>query len=306
MKGRYVSLTPCVSANSLLQPFSRIATTRRHVDLEHGRDVRRGLDRADHVLGDRLAHGVHRLDAALPPGAPGLRRPGRPAQGRRAEVSRPASAGGGRRGGGSSAAVVAAGSAPPAACRRVSMKSRMSLLRHAAAAAGAGDERDVDAVLGGDPGDDGRDEGAPAAVVPCRRRTGVAAGSGVGRALGLGRSLRRRLLGGSLGCRAGGPRCRSGARLPRRRRARSSRAASRRRPSRPPGTRIWPENAARGRGHLGVDLVGRDLEQRLVGGDRIALRLEPLRDRPLRDGHAHLGHHDVDGGSGGHRCLLGQ
>src|SRR5204863_486306 len=56
-----------------------------------------------------------------------------------------------------------------------------------------------------------------------------------------------------------------------------------------------------GRGHLGVDLVGRDLEQRLVGGDLLAFLLEPLRDRPLRDGDAHLGHDDVDGGIGGHQ-----
>ena len=32
----------------------------------------------------------------------------------------------------------------------------------------------------------------------------------------------------------------------------------------------------------------------------LALLLEPLGDRPLGDGHAHLGHHDVDGGWGGH------
>ena len=46
--------------------------------------------------------------------------------------------------------------------------------------------------------------------------------------------------------------------------------------------------------HLGVDLVGRDLEQRLVARDRLAFLLEPLRDRPLRDGHAHLRHDDLD------------
>src|SRR5262249_59186494 len=42
------------------------------------------------------------------------------------------------------------------------------------------------------------------------------------------------------------------------------------------------------------DLVGRDLEQRLVGGDGLAFLLEPLRDRPLGDGDAHLRHDDVD------------
>ena len=45
--------------------------------------------------------------------------------------------------------------------------------------------------------------------------------------------------------------------------------------------------------HLGVDLVGRDLEQRLVAADRLADLAKPLRDRPLGDGDAHLGHHDL-------------
>jgi hypothetical protein len=30
--------------------------------------------------------------------------------------------------------------------------------------------------------------------------------------------------------------------------------------------------------------------------DLLAFLLQPLRDRPLGDRHAHLGHHDVDGG----------
>src|SRR4029078_11283665 len=62
------------------------------------------------------------------------------------------------------------------------------------------------------------------------------------------------------------------------------------------------QDAARWAWHLGVDLVRGDLEERLVGGDRLALGLEPLRDRSLGDGHAHLGHDDVDCGSrGGHQ-----
>ena len=44
------------------------------------------------------------------------------------------------------------------------------------------------------------------------------------------------------------------------------------------------------RRHLGVDLVGRHLEQRLVLGDLVADLLEPLRDRALGDGLAELGH----------------
>ena len=69
----------------------------------------------------------------------------------------------------------------------------------------------------------------------------------------------------------------------------------------PSCTRICVTIAARRARHLGVDLVGRDLEQRLVGLDVLALLLEPARDRPFRDGHAHLRHHDVDCGLGGHR-----
>ena len=53
------------------------------------------------------------------------------------------------------------------------------------------------------------------------------------------------------------------------------------------------EDALAGARHLGVDLVGRDLEQRLVARDRLARLLEPLRDRALGDGHAHLRHHDL-------------
>ena len=49
----------------------------------------------------------------------------------------------------------------------------------------------------------------------------------------------------------------------------------------------------RGRRHFGVDLVGRDLEERLVARDGLAHRLQPLRDRALGDGLAELGHRDV-------------
>ena len=49
----------------------------------------------------------------------------------------------------------------------------------------------------------------------------------------------------------------------------------------------------RGRGwHLGVDLVGRDLEHGFVERDLVALVLQPLQDRPLDDGLAELGHLD--------------
>ena len=54
-----------------------------------------------------------------------------------------------------------------------------------------------------------------------------------------------------------------------------------------------------GRGHLGVDLVGRDLEQRLVGVDVLADLLEPAGDRAFRDRLPQLGHRHV------HCVLLG-
>ena len=60
------------------------------------------------------------------------------------------------------------------------------------------------------------------------------------------------------------------------------------------------DDAGAGARHLGVDLVRRDLEQRLVGLDRLAFLLQPLEDRPLGDGDAHLGHDDVDD-RGGHQ-----
>ena len=61
----------------------------------------------------------------------------------------------------------------------------------------------------------------------------------------------------------------------------------------PSATRISVTTPAIGDGHLGVDLVGGDLEQRLVGGDRVTDLLEPLRDRALGDGLTELGKRDV-------------
>jgi hypothetical protein len=54
------------------------------------------------------------------------------------------------------------------------------------------------------------------------------------------------------------------------------------------------EEGAGSRGwNLGVDLVGGDLEERLVALDRVAGLLEPLRDRSFGDRLAHLRHDDV-------------
>ena len=57
------------------------------------------------------------------------------------------------------------------------------------------------------------------------------------------------------------------------------------------------EDARGRRRDLGVHLVGRDLEQRLVALDAVADVLQPLRDRALGDRLAHLRHDDVGHGS---------
>ena len=172
------------------------------------------------------------------------------------------------------------------------------LLRHAAAPSGAGHGLRVDPVLGGDARHDGRDERVLVVVaVPARRAASPAAAT---------RSRRRR--------RSRPPPRR---RSPAARRASSSAASSAGgrssaggaaagalwrddRDARPDGDRLalldedlLDDARARAR-DLRVDLVGGDLEQRLVGLDRLALALDPADDRPLGDGHAHLGHHDVD------------
>src|SRR5699024_2259699 len=53
------------------------------------------------------------------------------------------------------------------------------------------------------------------------------------------------------------------------------------------------EGAGQGRGDLGVDLVGGDLEEALVDLDGVALLLEPLGDGALGDGFAEFGHRHV-------------
>ena len=60
----------------------------------------------------------------------------------------------------------------------------------------------------------------------------------------------------------------------------------------PSGTRISVTVPDDRRRHLRVDLVGRHLEQRLVGVDVVADRLEPLRDRALGDRLAELRERD--------------
>ena len=59
--------------------------------------------------------------------------------------------------------------------------------------------------------------------------------------------------------------------------------------------------AGDGRGDLGVDLVGGDLEQRLVDLDLVALGLEPAGDGALGDGLAQRGHRDGRAAARRHR-----
>jgi hypothetical protein len=51
------------------------------------------------------------------------------------------------------------------------------------------------------------------------------------------------------------------------------------------------ERASRGRRNLGVDLIGRDFEQRLITFDVVANVLQPFCDGAFRDGFAHLRHY---------------
>ena len=54
------------------------------------------------------------------------------------------------------------------------------------------------------------------------------------------------------------------------------------------------QHARGGRGNLGVDLVGRDLEDRLVPRDRVAHLLHPAREGALGDRLAHLRHDHIN------------
>ena len=158
---------------------------------------------------------------------------------------------------------------------------------------------DLDAVLGGDLSHERRRlraERDPRRSRCRRPRRWRARLDGCGR----GSRARRRLR-----CSGGAPRStrrRGAARRvpaprgerPRPSPSRSAPRPSARRPSAPSVTRISASTPADGRRDLGVDLVGRDLEDRLVALHRVADLLQPLRQRPLGDRFAHLGHDDVN------------
>ena len=60
---------------------------------------------------------------------------------------------------------------------------------------------------------------------------------------------------------------------------------------------------ATGRGwDFGVDLVGGDLQQWLIGGDGVANLLQPAGDGALCDAFTQLGHRDLSGRCSGCRC----
>ena len=238
------------------------------------------------MLGDAAAHGGHRLDRLA---------------GERCRPLRPrrcgAGAGGaaGAAGAGAAAGFGATGASAAARCRRRGAgldEIEDVLLRHAAAAAGALHLAGVDAVLGGDPRHHRGDERL-AVLGRLLHRNGARAGAaatgsgatGSGAGAGCGRPARA-------AAGSGGAAAAAAPADPRERRADLDRLALLDEDLR--------QRARCGARHLGVDLVGRDLEQRLVRLDVLALLLQPAGDRPLGDGHAHLRHHDVDCGLGGH------
>ena len=198
------------------------------------------------------------------------------------------------------------GTAPGAACaaRRTRGIATRSRLRDAAGDASSLQPRDLDAVLGGHAPHERRRLGAEAILeASCRRCVRGMGWRGDGLA-GAGR-------GGCSFCRGGG----------RPRLARVLRPAPTPRGPQPPapepradrrvhvglearddrlhrnrlafGDENLGEHAARRRRNLGVDLVRRNLEDRLVALHLIADLLQPLRQRPLGDRFAHLGHDDV-------------
>ena len=215
-------------------------------------------------------------------------------------------AGAGAGGAAAAGAGAGVGAGAGASTGSASMKARMSFFVTRPPRPVPGTDCGSIAVLGGDPRDDRRDEGMIIVVaVPARRGSGRrlrrlrAAGCVArGRRVGDGLLRRSRLVPGSLvGGRALlGGRC-----------GRRGALGRDHRDTRADGHRLalvhedLLDDAGAGTRDLGVDLVGRDLEKRLVGLDRIALVLDPADDRALRDGHAHLGHHDVDTGFGRHQ-----
>ena len=174
----------------------------------------------------------------------------------------------------------------------------------AAARAGAGHLGLADAVFGQEFAHHGRQD-VRSRSVPVARRTGCGRRSRRRSRRGRRRRRRRRSGSGLLWC--GSSRCRCG-----RRRCGLGRCCDRCVVGRcGPGTvadhrqlhadldrlafgdEDLAEHARGRRGHLGVDLVGRDLEERLVPLDRVADCFHPARDRSFGHRLAELRHHHV-------------
>ena len=268
--------TPLVVAPLRLAPQLRDT---REIDLKEARDVRGHALRHHHVIGGDLANLGPRLDAVTGPRVDGrmLDTPG----------------GSRERGAGSS-------------LRRSAFNvSEDILFGHTTRVPAARDARDVDAVLGGDLADERRRLGAET-LFGClytatitvgrtaRRLRGRAAGRPVGRR-GRGSNFRRFGFGRRWGRsgRLGWLRFRGrGQRRPCFRFQDPDKRLHRHRlPFLDLDLRQHPGDR---RGNLGVDLVGRDFEERLVPFDGVADFLEPFAQGALGDGLAHLRHQHVN------------
>ncbi len=218
----------------------------REIGLDDRGAVRCGAKRASHVLGDRAPHARERL-GAVTARRRGLRVGAHGWRGRLAIVWLRRIAG----------------------CEH----GEHILLAHAASAAGAGDGRQVDAVLGGDSLDHGRVDPARAALPRARVGRCLASSACVGRCCPGGGGVllvRMRLARGGVGRDAGQRRAhRHGLVL---------------------GHEQLCDAPGRGRGHVGVDLVRRYLADDLVLLHPISGALVPHGDGALGDRHAHLWH----------------
>ena len=167
----------------------------------------------------------------------------------------------------------------------------------ATAVPGPGDLGLADPVFRQEPADHrGKEHGAAAAVGLRHGRRGRRRGGGCRRR----RSRRRCCRGWCRWRRLGGRRRRRGGRAARCARAgivaddRKTHADLHRLAL---GDEDLGEDACRGRGHFGIDLVRRYLEERFVALDGVAHALHPAGDRSLGHGLAELRHHHVSQGA---------
>ncbi len=280
------------------------------VDLPDLRDVRGRVDRLAHVLRRDLAHAGERVDLLADAGGRGLRRSGcrrRSRRSGRGRCRRCSGCGGDRRCRGDGRGRrgdrrgLGRGRGQRAARGPGGEMALDVLLRDAASAARADDLRDIEPVLGQHPRHDRRDEGTALGVAVgnggrCRCRGSRSSGHGCG----LRRSRGGRHLGD--GSRRLGRGCG--------RSRRSGRGREIGREHGDPGLHIdgralgdedLDHHAGGRRRNLRIDLVGRDLDDRLVGLHGVSNLLEPTRDRSLGDAGPHLGHNHINRARDRHR-----